>query len=144
MLSYVLIHVIKYVVKDSDLGSNRDLDGRRASSSLVIGGEASDSARGFGPRIIGPILIAIGLYLLSAMVLNAILSPEQEDLAENLGADRDAGLAVTVAAGALIVVGAAIGEELFFRGFIFGGLRQTLPLWPRLGNPCLYRRYPRR
>lgn len=101
-----------------------------SSGGGLAGGARILGLRPFGPRIIGPILIAIGLYLLSAMVLNAILSPEQEDLAENLGADRDAGLLVTVLAGALIVVGAALGEELFFRGFIFGGLRQTLPLWP--------------
>jgi membrane protease YdiL (CAAX protease family) len=99
------------------------------------GGGLSAAARSlglrpFGPRIILPILAAIGLYLLSAMVLNLIISPQQEDLAENLGADRDAAAAVTVLAGILIIAGAAAGEELFFRGFIFGGLRQTLSLWP--------------
>lgn len=86
--------------------------------------------RPFGPRIILPILAAIGLYLLSAMVLNVIFSPEQEDIAEGLGADRDASTAVLVLAGILIVPGAAAGEELFFRGFLFGGLRQTVSLWP--------------
>ena len=41
------------VHKDSELGSDGDIDGRRASPSLVIGREAGDLARGFGARIIG-------------------------------------------------------------------------------------------
>jgi flavin-dependent dehydrogenase len=53
LLRYVLTHVVKCVVKDSDLGSDGDIDGRRASSSLVVGGEASDFAGSFGPWVIG-------------------------------------------------------------------------------------------
>ena len=41
------------VHKDSDLGSDGDIDGRRASSSLVVGREVGDFAGGFGARIIG-------------------------------------------------------------------------------------------
>jgi len=44
LLRNILTHVVKYVDKDSDLGSYGDFDGRRASSSLVIGVEASDFA----------------------------------------------------------------------------------------------------
>ncbi len=101
----------------------------RANRVGLSGAARSLGLSRFGPQVIGPILIAIGLYLLSAIALNAILSPEQEDLAENLGADRDAAAIVTVLAGLLIIAGAAIGEELFFRGLVFGGLRQRLALW---------------
>ncbi len=76
------------------------------------------------------VLISIGLYFLSATVVNLIFSPEQQDIAENLGADSNSAAFVTVLAGLLIVPGAAIAEELMFRGFIFGGLRQRMPLWP--------------
>lgn len=102
----------------------------RSGAGGLGAGARSLGLRAFGPRIIVPILAAFGLYLLSAIALNIVFSPEQEDLAENLGADRDASAAVLVLAGILIVGGAAAGEELFFRGFIFGGLRQAMPLWP--------------
>jgi ABC-type glycerol-3-phosphate transport system permease component len=38
--------------------------------------------------------------------------------------------AAILVAGVLIVLGAPIAEELFFRGFVFAGLRRDLPLWP--------------
>ncbi len=48
-----------------------------------------------------------------------ILQPEQEDIAESFGS-----VPVQVL---LIVFAAAISEELCFRGFLFGGLREKLP-----------------
>lgn len=80
-------------------------------------------------RPLGTLGLALLLYLLVVGLVAALLDPRQEDIAENLGADKDAAPAVIVAAGILIIGGAAIGEELFFRGLLFGGLRQMLPLW---------------
>lgn len=85
--------------------------------------------RRFGPRVLLTLLIAIFAYIVLSLVISAILSPEQEDIAENFGANRDASIAVTVLAGFLIVPVAAFAEELFFRGLVFGGLRQSMPLW---------------
>ena len=98
-------------------------------------GDIADAARRLGLRSFGvwivlPTLAAIGIYLVSAGILASILSPEQEDVAENLGAGSDSAILITVLAGILIVPGAAVSEELFFRGFIFGGLRQSMSLWP--------------
>jgi membrane protease YdiL (CAAX protease family) len=37
---------------------------------------------------------------------------------------------LVIAIGIAVVITAPIAEEVFFRGFMFGGLRRTLPLWP--------------
>jgi len=82
-----------------------------------------------GP-VVSTILIAIGAYAVSALALTALLQPEQKDIAESLGADADSALLVTIVAGILIAPVTAFCEELFFRGLLFGGMRQRLPLWP--------------
>jgi CAAX protease family protein len=66
---------------------------------------------------------AVGAYLLFAMLYSTlILEPEQEDIADGFGP-----IPVQVL---LIVFGAAIVEELAFRGMLFGGLRERLPRVP--------------
>lgn len=87
---------------------------------------------GRGRRVLGSFGLALLFYVIGVALIAALLDPQQEDIAENLGADEDAAALVIVAAGVLIIGGAAIGEELFFRGLLFGGLRQLLPLWPSL------------
>ena len=54
-----------------------------------------------------------------------LVNPHQKDLTRNLGYGD--GVAASIAAGALIVLAAPIAEEVFFRGFLFGGLRRGLP-----------------
>jgi membrane protease YdiL (CAAX protease family) len=66
---------------------------------------------------------SIGAYLLFAMVYSTIITPpEQEDIAEGFGA-----LPVQIL---LIVIAAPVAEEVLFRGYLFGGLREKLPRWP--------------
>jgi membrane protease YdiL (CAAX protease family)/uncharacterized RDD family membrane protein YckC len=78
------------------------------------------------PSAIAWAFAALGVYFVYAAILNALFATKQEDLA------RDLGLHVNVfgaiASGVLIVGAAPFSEELFFRGFMFGGLRQRLPL----------------
>jgi CAAX protease family protein len=65
---------------------------------------------------------AIVTYLVFAAVYTAIVgAPEQEDIAEGFGA-----IPVQIL---LIVIAAPIAEEVCFRGMLFGGLREKLPLW---------------
>jgi uncharacterized protein len=65
-------------------------------------------------------LAAIGAYLLFAIAYTAIFgSPHQDDVAEAFGA-----VPIQVL---LIVVAAPISEEVCFRGFLFGGLRERFP-----------------
>lgn len=68
-------------------------------------------------------LAAIGAYLLFAIAYAVLVGePHQKDIAEDFGS-----VPVQIL---LIVVAAPISEEVCFRGFLFGGLRERLP---RLG-----------
>lgn len=66
---------------------------------------------------------AVFAYLLFAILYaSLILEPEQEDIADGFGP-----IPVQIL---LIVFGAAIVEEICFRGMLFGGLRERLPRIP--------------
>jgi membrane protease YdiL (CAAX protease family) len=68
-------------------------------------------------------------YFGSVLVIIAIVgSPEQNDVANQLGFDENTFAAVTAAL--LIVVVAPICEEIYFRGFFFAGMRSRLPFLP--------------
>jgi len=63
-------------------------------------------------------------YVVFALVYSALVHPHQRDITRDLGFGHgDLG---TVVAGILIVGAAPISEEIFFRGFIFGGFRRSL------------------
>jgi membrane protease YdiL (CAAX protease family) len=65
-------------------------------------------------------LASIGVYLLFAIAYTAIFGePHQKDIAEDFGT-----VPVQIL---LIVIAAPISEEVCFRGFLFGGLRERLP-----------------
>lgn len=73
-------------------------------------------------RALGWAGAAVGIYLLFVIGYVALVGePEQEDFADDLGP-----LWVQIL---LIVIAAPIGEEICFRGMLFGGLRERLPLW---------------
>jgi membrane protease YdiL (CAAX protease family) len=82
-----------------------------------------------GP-VVSTFFIALGTYAASALLLSLLLQPEQKDIAESLGADSDSALWITILAGILIAPVTAFCEEIFFRGLLFGGIRQRLSLWP--------------
>jgi membrane protease YdiL (CAAX protease family) len=76
--------------------------------------------RGFRPSALKWMAAAIGAYLLfSAVYIALIGQPKQKDIAESFGA-----VPVQIL---LIVFAAPIGEEVCFRGMLFGGLRERLP-----------------
>jgi uncharacterized protein len=60
-------------------------------------------------------------YLGCALVISALFSPEQEDITRELGVDE--GALGAIAAFFLIVIAAPVAEEIFFRGFMFAGIR---------------------
>lgn len=67
-------------------------------------------------------LAAVGAYLAFAIAYTAVFGqPHQKDIAEDFGT-----LPVQIL---LIVIAAPISEEVCFRGFLFGGLRER---WPRI------------
>lgn len=69
-------------------------------------------------------LAFVGVLLVYATV---ITEPEQRDVARDLG--LCGGVFGAVASGVLIVGAAPISEEVFFRGFLFGGLARGMPTW---------------
>lgn len=76
--------------------------------------------RHFGASALKWMGAAVGAYLLFAAFYSAlILEPEQEDIADSFGP-----VPVQIL---LIVLGAAIAEEICFRGFLFAGLREKMP-----------------
>ncbi len=106
---------------------------------LVAGVDANDGGGGsildrFGLRRFGLWMLGIaGLawlgYFIVQIGLGPLISPDQKDVTEELGTDEDS-LASIVALVILVVPGAAISEELLFRGVIFSGLRKSMSLWP--------------
>jgi membrane protease YdiL (CAAX protease family) len=79
--------------------------------------------RRFRPSAFKWMAAAVGAYLVFAIAYSAlILEPEQEDIADGFGS-----IPVQIL---LIVFGAAIAEEICFRGLLFGGLRERLPRVP--------------
>jgi membrane protease YdiL (CAAX protease family) len=79
--------------------------------------------RRFRPSALKWMGAAIGAYLLFAAFYSLlIVQPEQKDIAEGFGS-----WPVQVL---LIVIAAPIGEEICFRGMLFGGLRRSLTRIP--------------
>lgn len=70
-------------------------------------------------------LIAAFGYIVCSIAIFYLLSPEQRDITRDLGS-RDSELGLVVA-GVIVIVGASLSEELFFRGFVFAGLRRGMP-----------------
>jgi membrane protease YdiL (CAAX protease family) len=82
------------------------------------------------PSAFGWMLLALfGYYVFAIAFASLVIEPEQEDVSGDLGVG-DENLLVAVLAVLLIVVLAPVSEELFFRGFLFAGLRRRFSLWP--------------
>lgn len=80
-------------------------------------------------RALGIALLAFLAYLGLEVLLAPLLAPEQETIVEEFKASLDSTASIVIT-GFLFVLVAPLGEELFFRGFVFAGLRGSLPLWP--------------
>ena len=72
-----------------------------------------------------PAVLAYLAYIGCALVIAALIQPEQEDVTEELGYGESR--LANVVIGFLVVGAAPITEELFFRAFMFTGLRRRLP-----------------
>jgi membrane protease YdiL (CAAX protease family) len=143
----MLVGTIVVAVFDPDLDSTAGRNGAQLVVALSLAGTALGFALGdaggrlkeafaklgLGSRVA---LAAIGLaalawvtYVLFAGFLAPLLQPDQQDVTRELGTDKDELGSIAVAA-FLIVIAAPVSEELFFRGFMFGGLRRSFSLLP--------------
>ena len=78
---------------------------------------------------IGWMLAAYGIFLGLTAVYSLIVDTQSEQqVLQEIGAETET--AMLIAQGILVVGLAPITEELFFRGFVFGGLRGRLSFWP--------------
>jgi membrane protease YdiL (CAAX protease family) len=123
---------------DSDLDSLGAKLTLQALLAVTLVGVAFAAAKnnGFAPAealglrrpvrpYLGPTFAAYGVYIACAVALAALIQPEQEDITRELGFDESTVAAIV--AGALIVLAAPISEEVFFRGFMFAGIRRRTP-----------------
>lgn len=83
--------------------------------------------RRFAASALGLAALTYVVYIVFAAIYGALVQPEQDDVTRELGID-DGGFGAVVA-GALIIAVAPVSEEIFFRGFMYGGLRSRLPVW---------------
>jgi membrane protease YdiL (CAAX protease family) len=71
----------------------------------------------------------VAYYLAAGLFASLVLEPEQEDIGGELGVGNPS-IAIAIAAVVMIALLAPIAEELFFRGFLFAGVRSRWSLWP--------------
>jgi membrane protease YdiL (CAAX protease family)/uncharacterized RDD family membrane protein YckC len=141
LIVLAVIEVVPVAILDPDLESLGAKLATQAMLAITLVGIALGFASGpdatfarperlglrrFGASAIGWAFAAFIAYFVFAAVLNALAHTEQEDLARDLG--FDVSVFGAVASGVLIVGFAPISEEVFFRGFMFAGLRRRLPL----------------
>lgn len=138
---------------DPELDTTAGRDAAQLAVGLGLGGtallfaavDASGSIRGALTRLgLGRVTgralwmgaLAWIAYLAIARLLVPFLDPQQEDVTNELGADEPSVISA-IFAGILIVIVAPLAEELFFRGFMFAGLRRSMSLWPAAAIPAL-------
>jgi membrane protease YdiL (CAAX protease family) len=86
--------------------------------------------RPFRPSAIWLLLGTMVVYYIAAgLFASLVLKPDQEDIGGELGVGNPS-VVIAVAAVLMIVLLAPVAEELFFRGFLFAGLRTRWSLWP--------------
>lgn len=147
MVAGVVGGAIVAVIFDPDLESNASKLAAQAvvvisfasAAVLVAALDARDSGPGaildrFGLRRFGLWMLGIaGLawlgYFIVQIGLAPLIAPEQQDVTEELGTDKES-VASVVALVILVVPGAAVAEEILFRGVVFAGLRKSMSLWP--------------
>lgn len=71
----------------------------------------------------------IAYYIAAGLFATYVLKPNQEDIGGDLGVGNPSTW-IAVFAVLEIVLLAPLAEELFFRGFLFGGLRSSWSFWP--------------
>jgi membrane protease YdiL (CAAX protease family) len=77
---------------------------------------------------IGWTFAAYGGFFVFLVIYGLIFQPDPQEIIEEIEEERET--LKLVALGVLVVLAAPVSEEVFFRGFLFGGLRGRLSFWP--------------
>ncbi|UJA18912.1 CPBP family intramembrane metalloprotease [Thermoleophilia bacterium SCSIO 60948] len=123
-VALLVVQSIAFVVAAVTLASPRLDGGGRARLGATLRELGLRRSEG---RIASSVIFAVLAYIGASILIAVALAPEQEDVTRALGVE--ASTAAAIAAGVMIVLVAPVVEELFFRGFLFGGLRRDLPFW---------------
>jgi len=78
----------------------------------------------FGPAIGWTLLTFVAFWVLTAIYISAVGEPDQQELTRDLREEES--LAALIGYGVLLAFVAPLAEELFFRGFVFGVLREKI------------------
>jgi membrane protease YdiL (CAAX protease family) len=77
---------------------------------------------------IGWTFAAYGGFFVFLVIYGLIVQPDPQEIIEEIEQERET--LKLVALGLLVVLAAPVSEEVFFRGFLFGGLRGRISFWP--------------
>jgi len=97
--------------------------GVRLAPPARLGLRRFDLAQG-----IGWTFAAYGGFFLFLIVYGLLFQPDPQEIIEEIEKERET--AKIVGLGLLVVLAAPVAEEVFFRGFLFGGLRGRMSFWP--------------
>lgn len=138
LLAALLVEVTVIGAFDPDIesvGARLGLQAMLALTLLAVAFFAADAGELTPPGELGmrrsrvpavkPAILTYLVYVGCAILIALLIQPEQDDVTEELGYG-ESDLA-DVATGFLIVAVAPVTEEIFFRGFMFAGLRRRLP-----------------
>jgi membrane protease YdiL (CAAX protease family) len=76
---------------------------------------------------IGLAFAAYGCFFLFLIFYALVVNPEPQEIIDEIRAEEET--AKVVALGVLVILAAPVSEEIFFRGFLFGGLRGRMSFW---------------
>lgn len=78
-------------------------------------------------RAVGLTLLGFAIFFTVSVAYGLLVTPEEQSTLEVLGAEEST--LSLIAAGIMVIAIAPVAEELFFRGFFYGALRSSLPVW---------------
>ena len=82
------------------------------------------------PALGWALLVLVGQFVASALIVLALGEPDEQDLVTDLKAEDS--VAMVAAFAILVCVIAPLVEEVFFRGFMFRALAERMPLAPAM------------
>jgi membrane protease YdiL (CAAX protease family) len=90
-----------------------------------------------GPAAGWTVLAFIAFWILTAIYISAVGQPDQQELTRDLRDEES--LAALIGYGVLLAFVAPLAEELFFRGFVFGVLREKIgTVWGVLATGLVF------